>query len=246
MGWTGLWGAVQLHPDWLMPLMGPRSPCRHWGHPRRRWGPADVCNRKAQTHHSGDGRTDWCRMTLSLWDSGLRVLLFWNTLSRVDCLLAQRRRDCFVLWLRLFPKALSFPHRVSSTNAISFTHLLLYFNPTSSLGIISPLSLRRWVERFLNHERLMALLTLKISTLLFNSAPQAPMRLWSCSEWAPWKVIFHFLQQQQAGFLIFKKKIKCIHLKDFYSSWPNADLSSLIIQVTLLNRWFYNNIIRTH
>lgn len=245
MGWTGLWGAAQLQPDWLMPLMSPRSPCRHWGHPHRRWGPAEVCNRKAQTRHSGDGKTDWCWMTLSFWDSGLRALLFWNALSRVDCLLAQRRRDCFVLWLRLFPQALSFPHRVSSTNTISFTHLLLYFNPTSSLGIISPLSVQ--MSRTLLEPRTPhgAANAEDFNPALQFCSPGSNVAL-ILLRVGPVEGNFSFFAAATSWFSNFKKKIKCIHLKDFYSPWPNADLWSLIIQVTLLNRWFYNNIIRTH
>lgn len=126
--------AVNGHQSSAAPLQALRPPTR-------RRGLADVCNRKAQMRHRNDGTTDWCRMTVSFWDSGLQALLFRNALSRVDCLFAQWRRECFV-WLRLFPRALSFPHRVSSTNIISFRQLLLYFNPTSSFGITSPLSVQ--------------------------------------------------------------------------------------------------------
>lgn len=62
----------------------------------------------------------------------LRALLFGNA----GRLLAQRRRDCLVL---CFPRALSFRRRVASTNITLSAELLLYFNPASSLGVISPL-----------------------------------------------------------------------------------------------------------
>lgn len=163
--------------------------------------------------HSGDGRTDWCRMTLSFWDSGLWALLFWN-----EWIVYLHSGGMIVLCCDCAraPRALSFPHHVSSTNIISFTQLLLYFNPTSSLSIICPLSVQM-SRTVLEPRRPRGAADAGDSTLLFNSAPSpGSHEALILLQVAPWKVIVHFFAAATSWFSYLKKKQKtiiCIRLR---------------------------------
>lgn len=102
-----------------------------------------------------------------------------------------------------------------SANIILFTQALLYFNPTSSPGIISLLSVQMrgtLLDPRGPHGAAGAEDSTSAPHFCSSGSYVALILLWV----APWKVIFHFLQQQRAVFLYEFLKIECICLKDFY------------------------------
>lgn len=122
-----------------MGISSHQHPCRHWSRLRRRWGPADV--RVSEKHKCVTMVTGGQIDTKWRWASGIPGFgpcYFEMCCQEWIVFFAQQLCDCFVLWLRLFPRALSFPHCVSSKNIISFRQSLLYFNLILFPGIISP------------------------------------------------------------------------------------------------------------
>lgn len=86
---------------------------------------------------------------------------------------------------------------LSSTNIILVTQALLYFNPTSSLGIISHLSVQmRGTLLDPRRPRGAAKDSTPTPRCCSPGSHWSLILLWL----APWKVIFHLSQQQQAGF----------------------------------------------
>lgn len=133
-----------LHPDWLMPLMDisyHRHPCRQGRPPtpplRSSWR---VCSRKCTNV------SPWWRQG-RLMPNDAELLGFRLAGPAIlKCVvksgLCIRTAAAWLFCVVTAPvptSAVISPPR-TPTNTISFTRLLLYFNPTSSLGVICPLS----------------------------------------------------------------------------------------------------------